>query len=174
MTWCARSQCIGSHNIDLVLPRLSFLSTKGLSKGITISFTIISFMQSDISFVSLNRNCHQKNDNWDRLFSQHLHRWLWLGDASHIGLTTSISYFINMLLKFLTSANQKLQIWSGDESGLCNPRPRLLGDEVVVGSSLMFRKMDPWNVIRNILQDKTNKKSTAKRNGTLLVEWHFW
>ena len=25
---------------------------------------------------------------------------------------------------------------------------RLLGYEVVVGSSLMFRKMDPWNVIR--------------------------
>ena len=37
------------------------------------------------------------------------------------------------------------------------PRPRLLGDEVVVGPNLMFRKMDPWNVIRNILQDKTDK-----------------
>ena len=38
-----------------------------------------------------------------------------------------------------------------------NPRPRVLGDEVVVGPSLMFMKMDPWNVIRNKLQDKTNK-----------------
>ena len=37
------------------------------------------------------------------------------------------------------------------------PRPRLLGDEVVVGPNLMFRKRDPWNVIRNILQDKTDK-----------------
>ena len=37
------------------------------------------------------------------------------------------------------------------------PRPRLLGDEVVVGPNLMFRKMDPWNDIRNILQDKTDK-----------------
>ena len=57
--------------------------------------------------------------------------------------------------KFLTSANQKHRIWSYDESGLCNSPPRLLGDEVIVGPSLMFRKMDPWNVIRNILQDKT-------------------
>ena len=59
--------------------------------------------------------------------------------------------------EFLTSDNQKNRIWSCDESGLCNPRPRLVGDEVVVGPSLMFRKMDPWNVIRNILQDKTKK-----------------
>ena len=55
-----------------------------------------------------------------------------------------------MLVKFLTSANQKHWIWSCDESRLCNPRPRLLGDEVVVGPSLMLRKMDPLNVIRNI------------------------
>ena len=41
--------------------------------------------------------------------------------------------------------------------GPYNPRLRLLGDEVVVGPSLLFRKMDPWNVISNILQDKTNK-----------------
>ena len=53
---------------------------------------------------------------------------------------------IMMLVKFLTSANQKYRIWSYDESGLCNPRPSLLGDEVAVG-----------NVIRHILQDKTNK-----------------
>ena len=65
--------------------------------------------------------------------------------------------FYHDVLKFLTSANQKHRIWSCDESGLCNPRPCLLGDEVVVGHSLMFRKMDPWNVIWNILQDKTNK-----------------
>ena len=64
---------------------------------------------------------------------------------------------IMMLVKFLTSANQKNRIRSCDESRLCNPRPRLLGDEVVVGPSLMFRKMDPWNAIRNIWQDKTNK-----------------
>ena len=57
-------------------------------------------------------------------------------------------YSIMMLVKFLTSATQKHWIWSCDESRLCNPRPRFLGDEVVVGSSLMFRKMDPWNVIR--------------------------
>ena len=62
-----------------------------------------------------------------------------------------------MLVKFLTSANQKHRIWSCDESGLCNPQPPLLGDEVVAGPSLMFKKMDPWNVIRNILQDETNK-----------------
>ena len=69
----------------------------------------------------------------------------------------------NMLLvKFLTSANQKHRIWSCDESGLCNPRPRLLGGEVVVGPSLMFRKMDPWNVIRNVLQDKTNKNQLQR------------
>ena len=55
---------------------------------------------------------------------------------------------IMMLVKFLTSANQKHWIWSCDESGLSNPRPRLLGDEVVVSSSLIFRKMDSWNVIR--------------------------
>ena len=72
-------------------------------------------------------------------------------------ITLLISNSIMMLVKFLTSANQKNRIWSCDESRLCNPRPRLLGDEVVVGPSLMFRKMDPWNVIRNILQDKTNK-----------------
>ena len=62
---------------------------------------------------------------------------------------------IMMLVKFLTSANQKHWIWSCDE--LCNPWPRLLGDEVVVCPSLMFKKKNPWNVIRNILQDKTNK-----------------
>ena len=67
-----------------------------------------------------------------------------------------------MLVKFLTSANQKYRIWSCDESRLCNPWPRLLGDEVVVGPSLMFRKMDPWNVIRNILQDKTNKNQLSR------------
>ena len=27
--------------------------------------------------------------------------------------------------------------------------------------------------LENILQDKTNKMSTVKRNGTLLVKWHF-
>ena len=59
-----------------------------------------------------------------------------------------IYYSIMMLVKFLTSANQKHRIWSRDESGLCNQRPRFLGDEVVVGPSLMFRKM--------ILQDNTN------------------
>ena len=68
-----------------------------------------------------------------------------------------IPYSIKMLVKFLTSANQKHRICSCDESGLCNPRPCILGDEVVVGPSLMLRKMDPWNVFRNILQDKTNK-----------------
>ena len=67
-----------------------------------------------------------------------------------------------MLVKFLTSANQKYRIWSCDESRLCYPWPRLLGDEVVVGPSLMFRKMDPWNVIRNILQDKTNKNQLSR------------
>ena len=67
----------------------------------------------------------------------------------------------------MTSAKQKHRIWSCDESGLCNPRPRLLGDEVVVGPSLMFSKMDPWNVTKNILQDKTNKKSAVKRNGKI-------
>ena len=55
---------------------------------------------------------------------------------------------IMMLVKFLTSANQKHWIWSCGESGLCNPWLRLLGDEVVDGSSLMSRKMDTWNVIR--------------------------
>ena len=74
-----------------------------------------------------------------------------------LGFSWSNFYSIMMLVKFLTSANQKNRIWSCDKSRLCNPRPRLLGDEVVVGPSLMFRKMDPWNVIRNILQDKTNK-----------------
>ena len=68
-----------------------------------------------------------------------------------------MSYSIIMLEKFLTSANQKHRIWSCDESGLCNPRPHILGDEFVAGPSLMFRKMDPWNVIRIILQDKSNK-----------------
>ena len=57
-------------------------------------------------------------------------------------------YSIMMLVTFLTSANRKHWIWSCDELGLCNPRFRLLGDEVIVGSSLMFRKMDAWNVIR--------------------------
>ena len=47
---------------------------------------------------------------------------------------------IMMLVKFLTSANQKHRIWSCEESGLWNPRPRLLGVEVAVGPSLMFRK----------------------------------
>ena len=60
----------------------------------------------------------------------------------------SMADSIMMLVKFLTSANQKHWIWSGDKSGLCNPRPRLFGDEIVVGSSLMFREMDPRNVIR--------------------------
>ena len=72
-------------------------------------------------------------------------------------LTVFVADSIMMLVKFLTSTNQKHRIWSCDESGLCNPRPRLLGDEVVVGPSFVFRKMDPWNVIRNILQDKANK-----------------
>ena len=72
-----------------------------------------------------------------------------------------VKHYIMMLVKFLTSANQEHRIWSCDESGLCNPWPRLLGDEVVVGPSLMFRKMDPWNVIRNILQDKTNKNQLS-------------
>ena len=48
-----------------------------------------------------------------------------------------VMHYIMMLVKFLTLANQKHRIWSCDESGLCNPRPRLLGDEVVVGLSLM-------------------------------------
>ena len=48
------------------------------------------------------------------------------------------TYSIMMLVKFLTSANQMHRILSCDESGLCNPRPRLLGDEVVVG---------PWAVV---------------------------
>ena len=69
---------------------------------------------------------------------------------------------IMMLVKFLTSANQKHRSWSCDESGLCNPRPRLLGDEVLVGPSLMFRKMYPWNIIRNILQDKTDKNQLQR------------
>ena len=43
-----------------------------------------------------------------------------------------VNYSIMMLVKFLTSANQKHRIWSCDESELCNPRPRLRGDEVVV------------------------------------------
>ena len=66
-------------------------------------------------------------------------------------------YSIMTLVKYLTSANQKHRIWSCDESGLCNPRTVLLGDEFVVGPSLMFMEMDPLQTIRNILQDKTDK-----------------
>ena len=57
-------------------------------------------------------------------------------------------YSIMMLVKFRTSANQKHWSWSYDESELCTPWLHLLGDEVAVGSSLMFRKMGPWNIIR--------------------------
>ena len=88
--------------------------------------------------------------------------WDYACDKTWAIRSMSICYHIMMLVKFRTSANHKHWIWSCDESGLCNPRPRLLGDEVLVGSSLMFRKMDPWN----ILLDKINKKSTVKRNGT--------
>ena len=70
--------------------------------------------------------------------------------------------YIIILVKCRTWANQKYWIWSCDESGLCNPRPCLLREEVVVGSSLMFRKMYPWN-IRNILQDKTDKNKLWRK-----------
>ena len=36
-----------------------------------------------------------------------------------------------MLVKFQISANKKLGIWLCDESGLYNPRLRLLGDKVM-------------------------------------------
>ena len=73
-----------------------------------------------------------------------------------------VQYSIMMLVTFLTSANQKHWIWSSEESGLCHPRPRLLGDEVVVGSSLMFRKMDPWNAIRKYTAGQDQEKINCK------------
>ena len=111
-------------------------------------------LSSQNDFLVSKRFCFSRQDNFssqDEIFNwlTAYGRWGSLG----VGITNSIM----MLVKFLTSANQKHRIWSFDESGLCNPRPRRLGDEVVVGPSLMCRKIDPWNVIRNILQDKTNK-----------------
>ena len=72
---------------------------------------------------------------------------LWWRDWSCINLVL-MGYSIMILVKFRTSPNQKHWIWSCDESGVCNLRLRLLEDEVIVGSSLMFKKMDPWNIIR--------------------------
>ena len=42
--------------------------------------------------------------------------------------------------------NFRPRIWSRDESELCNP-----GDEVIIGPSLISRKIGPWNAIWNIL-----------------------
>ena len=100
--------------------------------------------------------------------------WVWISNFTpHVNghvitypcwdYQVKMSNSIMMLVKFLTSIKQKHRMWSCDESGLCNPQPRLLGNEVVVGPSLMFRKMDPWNVIRNILQDKTNTINCKKK-----------
>ena len=89
--------------------------------------------------------CHcigKKTTNWTSNDANHRCKYV------SPGLNVLMIYSITMLVKFRTTANQKHQICSCDESGLCNPRLPLLGDEVIVGSSLMFRKMDAWNVIR--------------------------
>ena len=71
-------------------------------------------------------------------------------------------YYRMVLVNFQTPANQNHWIWSHDE--FCNPRLR--GYELIVGFSLMSRKMDAWSNFENIFQGETKKKSIAKRSAT--------
>ena len=125
------------------------------------------FQNKQLSKATINhpRNSLQSSDNYkiSKLTNLYWRKVLFMQENS------LVVYSNMMLVKFRSSANQKHWIWSCDETGLYNPRHRLLGDEVILGSSLMFRKMDAWNVNKYILQDRTREKSTVKRNGTLLV-----
>ena len=85
-------------------------------------------------------------------------------DRPMVYLTRWVQHYIMIWVKFLTPANQKHWIWSCGESGLCNPRPRLLGGEVVVGSS--SGKCIHVMALENKLQDKTKKKINCKE------KWH--
>ena len=78
----------------------------------------------------------------------------WCGRVMHICISKLFYHDVGEISDLSQSEAPNLVMW---RVMVMQPRPRLLGDEVVVGPNLMFRKMDPWNVIRNILQDKTDK-----------------
>ena len=92
---------------------------------------------------------------------QHYRLWYWIQERFHLILSAFLKERYNIfyhdvgeISDLSQSEAPNLVMW---RVMVMQPRPRLLGDEVVVGPNLMFRKMDPWNVNRNILQDKTDK-----------------
>ena len=79
--------------------------------------------------------------------------------------TELMVHSLMMLVKFRTSANQKHWIWSRGQLGLCNPRLRLIGDDVVVCSNWCWGKCMKYYWKIYCLQEGTHKKSivTATR-----------
>ena len=78
-----------------------------------------------------------------------------------------------MLVKCRTSANQKHRIWSCDESGLCNSRLRLLGDEVTDALGVNARGCRPTPSSRWRRTLSSPRLITGKFAGTThLLETH--
>ena len=137
--WTAyrKTKCVGDKPTHKQYQHLvvQFKLSRSILEGFVVIMREGACEQEDVLFAKTRVHCDNK---------------------PHPDRSVLIYYYIMILVKFQTSANQKHWIWSCEESGLGNPWLRLLGDEVIVGSSLMFRKRDAWHVIRK-LQDKTNK-----------------
>ena len=150
--WRPGSRLWGHYWICQLLKHLAINQFTWSSKISTTTWYVQNWTTLIVSNVHINDKsslvkimaCHRigkKTTIWTS--NDGTHRCIYLSP----GLSVLIIYSITMLLKFRTSANQKHRIWSCDESVLCNPRLRLLG-EVIIGSSIMFRKMEAWNIIR--------------------------
>ena len=82
------------------------------------------------------------------------------------------TFYINTL--FYHDVGEILDLSQSEAPNLVMWRVRVMQPTVIVGSILMFRKCMYEMSLENTLLDSINKKLTVKRNGTLLVKWHFW